>query len=312
MPARLPSLNGLLAFEAAARHLSLARAAAELGVTKSAISHQIRKLEARLAVRLFHRNAPALVLTPEGQDYARGIAPAFASLRVATADISRVRPRDGGILTVSTTPTLAAKWLVPRLSGFRASHPEIDVRISTSMRLVDFAREGVDLAIRSGTGEWPGLRTDRLLLTDAFFPVCSPLLLRDNQTLFSPADLAATTLLGVDYELDEWRSWLTVALVPARVVADLARRMLIFDVSYMALQAAIEGVGVALGYGPYVEADLAAGRLVAPFDIRLPSSAGFDDYVVCPEATAETVDISVFREWLLTVPPLRPTPSPER
>jgi LysR family glycine cleavage system transcriptional activator len=298
MPVHLPSLNGLCAFEAAARHGSFARAAADLHVTKSAVSHRIRRLEEQLGVPLFTRRTRGLVLTPEGQAYLPDVRAAFANLRAATVDL--LRPQRGHILKVSATPTLAAKWLVPRLAGFNAEHPGIDVRINTSMRLVDFAREGMDMAIRYGRGVWPGLRTDRLPMTDEFFPVCSPALLRGPVPLRAPGDLASHTLLYVDYERIEWRLWLDAAGVLPEVTRNLTRRGLTFDDAYMALQAAVGGLGVALGYGPYVEADIAAGRLVAPFDVSLPSSAGFDAYVVCPEAMARERDISVFRDWLLT------------
>jgi LysR family transcriptional regulator, glycine cleavage system transcriptional activator len=285
MPVPLPSLNGLRAFEAVARQGSFARAAAELRVTKSAVGHRIRRLEQQLGVSLFTRQP--LTLTTQGAAYLPDVRAAFTNLRAATDDL--LRPRRPCVLRVSTTPTLAAKWLVPRLASFHAEHPGIEVRIETTMELVDFAREGVDLGIRSGRGVWPGLRADRLVMTDDFFPVCSPALL-----LRWPEELVSHTLLYVDYERIEWQLWLNAA-----GVACDASRALTFDVAYMALQAAIDGLGVALGYAPYVEADIAAGRLVAPFDVSMPSPAGFDAYVVCPEATAQTAEVNAFRDWLL-------------
>jgi LysR family glycine cleavage system transcriptional activator len=286
----LPSLNGLRAFEAAARHGSFARAAVELNLTKSAVSHRICRLEEELGLRLFTR-AP-LALTADGAAYLPDVGAAFANLRAATDEL--LPPRRGSVVMVSATPTLAAKWLVPRLASFRAEHPGIEVRIATSMRLVDFAREGIDMAIRYGRGVWPGLRTDRLILSDDFSPVCSPVLLRGPVPLRMPADLGSHTLLYVDHERYEWQLWLDAA--GAGHVA--MRQGLTFDVAYMALQAAIDGVGVALGYRPYVEADIVAGRLVAPFDMSLPSASGFDAYLVYPDATARTPELSVFREWL--------------
>jgi LysR family glycine cleavage system transcriptional activator len=290
----LPSLNGLRAFEAAARHLSFTKAAAELNVTQTAISHQIRRLEEQLGVRLFRRQIRALALTPEGQAYLPDVGAAFADLRAATERL--LRPRRQRILTVSTLPTLGAKWLVPRLPAFQEAHPGIEVRISTSMRLVDLAREGVDVAIRFGRGAWPGLRADWLMAED-IFPVCSPALLASPVPLRSPADLAHHTLLYVDYQRDEWQLWLTAAGVAAPETRGQTQRSLTFDLSILALQAAVDGLGVAIGHRSYVEADLAAGRLVAPFELSLPSEAGF--YVVCPEALADVPDIAAFRSWLL-------------
>jgi LysR family glycine cleavage system transcriptional activator len=293
----LPSLNGLYAFEAVARHGSFARAAAELCMTRAALGHRIRRLEEQLGVALFARRARGLMLTPEGAAYLPDVRAAFTTLHTATDELL-CRQR-GRIVTVSVTPTLAAKWLVPRLPAFYATHPGIEVRISTSMRMVDFAREGIDMAIRYGLGVWPGLRSDRLLMTDVVSPVCSPELLRGARPLCAPADLASHTLLTIDYQRIEWQLWLNTAGIPQEVVRDLMWRGLTFDVAYMALEAAIDGLGVALGYAPYVEADIAAGRLVAPFDLSLPCSVGFDAYLVCPERVAQAPDIRAFRDWLL-------------
>jgi LysR family glycine cleavage system transcriptional activator len=295
MTVRLPSLNGLCAFEAAARHGSFVRAAADLRVTKAALSHRIRRLEEQLGATLFIRRTHGLALTPAGAAYLPEVRAAFAALRIATDDL--LRSRGGRVLLVSVTPTLAAKWLVPRLPAFYGTHPGIEVRINTSMHMVDFARESVDMAIRYGLGIWPGLRSDRLRMTDNVFPVCSPALL--SGALRTPADLAAHSLLSVDYQRDEWRHWLDTAGIAPAVAQDLLRRALTFDVAYMALEAAIDGQGVALGYAPYVEADLAAGRLVAPFNLTLPCTVGFDAYLVCPQRVAQAPEIGAFRDWLL-------------
>lgn len=294
MTASLPSLNGLRAFEAAARHLSFTKAATELHVTQTAISHQIRRLEEQLGVKLFQRQTRALALTPDAQAFLPEVSAAFADLHAATERL--LRPRRQRILTVSTLPTLGAKWLVPRLPSFQEAHPGIEVRISTSTRMADLARDGVDLAIRFGRGVWPGLRAD-WLMAEGIFPVCSPALLRGPIPLRTPADLAQHTLLHVDYQRDEWQLWLTAAGVAAPQTRNLSQRGLTFDLAFMALQAAMDGLGVAIGHRSYVEADLAAGRLVAPFELSLPSEAGF--YVVCLEAMADVPDIQVFRSWLL-------------
>ena len=292
MTARLPSLNGLRAFEAAARHLSFTNAAAELNVTQTAISHQIRRLEEELGIRLFVRQNRALALTPEAKDYLPGVRAAFNDLRLAT---DRVLRRDSDhVLTISTLASLAAKWLLPRLSAFQEAHPGIDVRITTSSALVDFRTGDVDAAIRYGRGHWAGLRAD-WLTADELFPVCSPALLTGDKPLRSPQDLAHKTLLhssgGYD---DDWRLWLTAAGLPANI-----SRLpgLTFDLILVTVQAALDGIGVAMGRTSYVEADIAKGRLVVPFKITLPANAGF--YLVCPEASADTPKLAAFRQWLV-------------
>jgi len=292
MTARLPSLNGLRAFEAAARHLSFTNAASELNVTQTAISHQIRRLEEELGIRLFVRQNRALALTPEARDYLPGVRAAFNDLRLAT---DRVLRRDNDhVLTVSTLASLAAKWLLPRLSAFQEAHPGIDVRITTSTALVDFRAGDVDAAIRYGRGNWAGLRAD-WLTADELFPVCSPALLTGAKPLRCPEDLANQTLLhssgGYD---DDWRLWLTAAGLPANISKQPG---LTFDLILMTVQAAIDGFGVAMGRTSYVEADIAKGRLVVPFKITLPADAGF--YLVSPEAKADSPKLRAFRQWLV-------------
>src|SRR6185312_1409960 len=214
MTARLPSLNGLRAFEAAARHLSFTLAASELNVTQTAISHQIRRLEDELGIKLFIRQNRALALTPKAREYLPGIRAAFNDLRLATDRIQR-RGADR-VLTVSTLASLAAKWLLPRLSGFQEAHPDIDVRITTSTSLVDFRDGDVDAAIRYGRGEWPGLRAD-WLMADELFPVCSPALLKGPRALKRPEDLANHVLLHSSNNDDDWRLWLTAAGLPTDI-----------------------------------------------------------------------------------------------
>jgi LysR family transcriptional regulator, glycine cleavage system transcriptional activator len=291
MTARLPSLNGLRAFEAAARHLSFTVAASELNVTQTAISHQIRRLEEELGLRLFVRQNRALALTPEARDYLPGIRAAFNDLRLATDRL--LRRDDGHVLTVSTLASLAAKWLLPRLSTFQESHPGIDVRITTSTGLVDFRTGDVDAAIRYGRGHWAGVRSD-WLMADEMFPVCSPALLTGDRPLRCPEDLAHHTLLhssgGYD---DDWRLWLTAAGLPANISKQPG---LSFDLILLTVQAAIDGSGVAMGRTSYVEADNAKGQLVVPFKIALPVDAGF--YLVSPEAKADPPNLAAFRQWL--------------
>src|SRR5450755_213465 len=289
----LPSLNGLRAFEAAARHLSFTRAASELNVTQTAISHQIRRLEQELGVRLFVRQNRALDLTAEAREYLPGIRAAFNDLRLATDRL--LRRDDDHVLTVSTLASLAAKWLLPRLSAFQEAHPGIDVRITTSTGLVDFRTGDVDAAIRYGRGHWAGLRAD-WLMADELFPVCSPALLTGDKPLRCPEDLADQTLLHTSggYD-DDWRLWLTAAGQPSSI-SKLPG--LTFDLILLAVQAAIDGAGVAMGRTSYVEADIAKGRLVVPFKIALPADAGF--YLVSPEARADPPKLRAFRQWLKT------------
>ena len=291
MTARLPSLNGLRAFEAAARHLSFTVAASELNVTQTAVSHQIRRLEEELGIRLFVRQNRALALTPEAKDYLPGIRAAFNDLRLATDRL--LRRDDDNVLTVSTLASLAAKWLLPRLATFQESHPGIDVRITTSPGLVDFRNGDVDAAIRYGRGHWPGTRAE-WLTADELFPVCSPALLEGDKPLRCPEDLAHHTLLhssgGYD---DDWRLWLTAAGLPSNISKQPG---LTFDLILLTLQAAIDGSGVAMGRTSYVEADIAKGRLVVPFKVALPADAGF--YLVSPEAKADPPKLGAFRQWL--------------
>ena len=287
----LPSLNGLRAFEAAARHQSFTRAAEELNVTQTAVSHQIRTLEERLGLKLFDRHGRALRLTEAAENYLPSVRSAFDQLHDATERLIR---RDGdATLTVSTLTSFAAKWLVPRLGGFQDLHPEISIHITTSRVSVDFDRDDVDVAIRYGRGDWPGLRVDRLIGED-IFPVCSPKLLDGPHPLGRPDDLASHTLLHVVGFREDWQVWLTAANVDGVDPSSGLR----FDLIVNALQAAIDGLGVALGRTALVEGDLAAGHLVAPFDISLPIEAAY--YVVAPEQTADRPKIKAFREWLIT------------
>jgi LysR family glycine cleavage system transcriptional activator len=293
MASRLPSLNGLRAFEAAARHQSFTRAASELNVTQTAISHQIKRLEDELGIRLFVRQNRSLALTPQARDYLPLVRAAFDDLRMATERLTR---RDNAkVLTVSTIASLAAKWLLPRLTTFQEAHPGIDVRITTSAGLVDFRKDDVDAAIRYGRGHWPGVRAE-WLMADELFPVCSPALLQGDKPLRCPEDLAHHTLLQASggYD-DDWRLWLTAAGLPV----EMSRQgRLSFDLSLMTVQAAIDGLGVAIGRTAYVQDDIAKGRLVVPFKMALPTDAGF--YLVTPEGRSDPPKLKAFRQWLKT------------
>ena len=208
MATRLPPLNALRTFEAAARHLSFTKAADELFVTQAAVSHQIRTLEEHLGTVLFRRMNRSLMLTDEGQALLPAVREAFDLL---SAGVRRVQDLcSGGALTISTTPSFAASWLVGRLARFQALHPEIELQLSATARLVDFAREDIDCGIRYGMGDWPGLISQRLFQT-ALVPVCSPLLLNGANPLRRPDDLAQHTLLHALDDPDDWRLWLRAA-----------------------------------------------------------------------------------------------------
>ena len=265
MKRSLPPLNGLRAFEAAARHMSFTDAADELSVTQAAISHQVRGLEQRLGLKLFVRRNRSLLLSEAGQAYLPSVRAAFDQLNEATEKL--LQKDRGGHLTVTTTASFATKWLVPRLGGFQRANPEIDVRISTGTGLIDFSREDVDIGIRYGRGQWPGLTAERLVTEDVM-PVCAPSLLKGPNPLKKPADLKRFTLLHIGSFPDDWQVWLTAAGVKG---VD-ASRGVSFDFPLVAYQAAMDGLGVALGRQPLVAPDLKAGRLVVPFDFKMATA----------------------------------------
>jgi LysR family glycine cleavage system transcriptional activator len=292
--ARLPPLNALRAFEAAARHLSFAEAAVELHVTPAAISHQIKALEDDLGVKLFRRLNRAVRLTDAGQACLPGLRDGFE--RIADA-VARARQGDSvGVLTVTASPAVAAKWLLPRLERFRERHPSIDLRIDASMRLVDLAREDVHVALRYGAGKYPGMHTE-LLLRSEVFPVCAPVLLKGKHPVREPADLRHHTLIHdetipLDPQGPDWTMWLRAA-----GVTDIdANRGLRFNQVALALDAAITGRGVTLTRDVFAAADLAAGRLVRPFAAATPVS--FAIYVVVPPALVTAPKVKAFRDWL--------------
>lgn len=289
MKRTLPPLNALRSFEASARLLSFTRAANELGVTQAAISHQVKSLEEWLGIPLFRRQNRQVLLTDPGQTYFQEVRRALDQLASGT---DRLLKRDHtGVLTVSTLISFAAKWLVPRLGRFRLRHPEIDVRISGGDHLVDFESEDVDIAIRYGRGQWTGLRVDRLF-GEEIFVVCSPKLLDGPAPLRQPSDLRHHTLLH-DTMREDWQMWLRAA-----GLADVdPSRGYSFSHSDMLLQAAIDGHGIALGRSVLVADDLAAGRLVKPYDLSLTAESAY--YVAGPESTAQRPKNIAFREWLL-------------
>jgi LysR family glycine cleavage system transcriptional activator len=294
MPERLPPLNALRTFEAAARHLSFTAAAEELCVTAAAVSHQIRSLEDHLGTALFHRSSRALALTEAGMLLLPDVRAAFALLINATRGLRR--HAFAGPLTVAVSPSFAAKWLVPRLSRFRARCPDIEVALVSSSDLVDFGREDMDLAIRYGTGLYPGLHTE-LLNTTEFFPVCSPKLAQGPPPLIAPDDLRHVVLLHDEVPIalpmvPSWETWLKAAGVTGMDATQGPR----FNTSFFTLEMAIAGMGIALAQSTLVSADLAEGRLIRLFSVSVPVELSF--FVVGPPAVFEKPKVKAFRDWL--------------
>lgn len=289
MAQRLPPLSALRAFASAGRHLSFQRAAAELAVTPTAISHQIKRLEEDLGTPLFRRMTRKLQLTEAGRTLLPEVAGAFDRLQSA---VERLKASgDSGTLTVSALVTLAYRWLAPRLPKFQARYPKIDVRLEASQRLVDFARDDVDVGIRHGNGTWQGLTSIRLL-DDRFTPLVSPKLLAGGPPLDKPQDLLNYRLLR-DSPYFEWETWFEAA--GARAPVDW--RGPSFDSSQLAVQAADAGLGVALVNPGFFADELASGRLVQPFPIVADNGKSY--YLVYPTGSAERAKVAAFREWVL-------------
>lgn len=292
MLSRNPPFAALRALEAAARHLNFTRVAEELNVTQSAVSHQIRHLEELWGLKLFGRPPSGLVLTRAGQALAPVVRHFLDDLEQTLDTLQTEHKR--APLRVDMLQSFSVKWLVPRLGRFHDEHPEIDIWISTHDELINFSSENVDVAIRLGHGEYPGLLSN-LLLREHVFPVCSPAFVKDQETLNEPVDLLNSSLLlrlG-DPAHPNWQDWFAKAGVVGATLIEGPR----FPDSNMALQAAMDGQGVALARSAHVCADLKAGRLVRLFDVDYPSSVSY--YLVCPEATAQKPHIQAFRKWLL-------------
>jgi len=287
MSRALPPLIAVRAFEAAARHGSFVRAAEELNITPAAISQQVRYLEDRLDVRLFTRRPRGIELTRAGRDYADSLGHALDQIAQAT---ERLKAADNaGKLTIATTPSFAAKWLMSRLIRFQSAHPELEVRLSTSNALTDLSREDIDLAVRYGKGDWPGLQSQLLLGTERF-PVCSPSLRDGAKPLRQPADLRQHTMLHVMG--DEWAGWLAAA----GLAGVSLRKGPQYSDAGLSTQAAVEGHGIALGQRVLVADDLAAGRLVEPFDLRIPGEQAY--YAVVLPGALERPKVKAFHQWL--------------
>lgn len=291
MADHLPPLAALRSFEAAARHGSFTRAAAELNVTQSAISHQIRHLEALWGFELFARDTRPLALTKSGAALVPVARDFFARLSATLESLRADGAR--GALKISALESFALTWLVPRLSDFSERHPEIDVWISTKNQRVDFAVEDVDLAVRLGRGDFPGLHSS-LLLREYVFPVCSKQLIDRLGMPAGPADLGRFPMLLLHSEPSgsHWDFWLAAAGVPD-LPHDQGPR---FPNSNMALQAAIAGQGAALVRSAHVDGGLNTAGLVRLFDVHCPAELAY--YLVCPEGTQERPRIAAFRDWI--------------
>lgn len=305
---RLPPLNALRAFEAAARHLSFAMAARELHVTPAAISHQVKGLEEHLDQRLFRRLKRGLELTRAGQILLPGLSDGFGRLGAAIEHLRSIS--EEGTLAVSVPSSFATRWLAPRLHRFVGAHPELDVRINASTRLIDpnsgeFAPgdagtgspvEDADIVVRFGTGDYPGYRVDKLLEV-AVTPMCSPRLLEGGQPLRAAADLKQHVLIHDNLYYDDgrplWDAWFDAAGMPGTDTSHGLR----FSHAMLALEAAADGMGVALGMTVLAGSDLASGRLVAPLALSLPLKFAY--YIVSGADTAERGDVKAFRNWLL-------------
>ncbi|ELW9529583.1 transcriptional regulator GcvA [Burkholderia cenocepacia] len=284
-PSRLPPLNALRAFEVSARHLNFRAAADEIGVTQGAVAQQVRHLEDVLGLKLFERLPRGLALTHDGAAYFSDVQRALHAIADATAKLVKRR----AALTISTTPSFASKWLIPRLAQFTDAHPDYDVRVIADPQIATFRDDGVDLAIRYGKPPF-----GKHLATHALFPldvyaVCSPSVLTAPA---SPRALAGQVLLHDAHDL--WPEFL--AAMPAPVDVD-PHKGLRFNQTSLAIDAAVAGQGIALATEPLVERDIAAGRLCKPFDFAFPLSMGF--YLVYPAERRDDDAIAVMRAWMI-------------
>ena len=292
---KLPPLNSLRAFESAARLLSFSRAAEELHVTPAAVSQQIRQLEEYLGITLFQRLTRAIKPSEEARAVLPLVTEGFDKLAEAVERL--VQDKETGLLTVSTPPTFAAKWLLQRLPVFSERHPDIDLRLDASLVPRDFDRDGIDVSIRLSLGDYPGLHVSRVF-DEEFSPVCSPGLMAGANPLNPPEDLKHHRLLHVDWDhlkllLPDWRMWFEAAGISG---IDVEHGPL-FNFESMAIESAINGNGVALVSHHAVAGDLKAGRLVKPFELAIP--AKFSYWLVCPHEYLRRAKVRAFSDWLL-------------
>jgi LysR family glycine cleavage system transcriptional activator len=279
---RLPYLNGIRAFEAAARRGSFAAAAKELNVTAAAISRMVRLLEQRLGLGLFVREANRLTLTTAGRSYQAGLTQIFDALANLTDQVKTLSASP--VLTVGVGPTFAIRWLIPRLAAFSRIAPDVDVRITTGGVAAPFSDDWT-CGIKLGDGNWPGLVAEPLFAAD-LTPVCAPQVAAKLK-----GSLKGATLLRVAHAPEDWPRWLEAAGMPRN-----SAKGPLFEYYGHALQAAADGVGVALGIRPYIDDDLSAGRLVAPFALSVPK--GEQWYLVFRETRREEVAFRAFARWI--------------
>lgn len=279
-------------FAVVARTLNLTAAASELHVTQSAVSRQIAALENYVGVELFTRERLGVALTPKGKIYADQVIPAFEAISAATSALMATTMQ--GALRIRTYTTFAGKWLVPRLHDFKRRYPDIEVRISTATPAVDFNRDPVDVAIQFGDGDWPNFQSD-LLFLDEIEPVCSPKYL--NELNFDPAHperLLQHRLLESHYRRTDWSDWLSGTGLSEWA---LNSERMTFNTSLLTWQAAVDGLGIAIGQNALLTLELEAGRLVRPFNKPVHRKKGH--FLVRPKVQRESRKVVVFRDWLL-------------
>lgn len=286
---KLPPLHALMCFESAARHLSMKKAAEELCVTSSAISQQIAKLEEMTNIRLFIRSPRSLELTDEARIYLRAIRPAFKQIAEATQRLmNEGKPNK---ITISCTSGFAIQWLLPRLPGFERENPGVEVQISTTNRRVDLLSEGIDFAVRHGTGRYPGLES-QCLLNDRLRPVCSPRLIPQEQPLSSPLDITRYTLLHDEHRMD-WPVWFNAVGIPG---ADTDKGPVFVD-SNGVLEAALAGKGIALIRSVLVREELKNGTLINPLRVAIDSPIAY--YLVYDESAILQRINRRFKDWVI-------------
>ncbi|HVI33909.1 transcriptional regulator GcvA [Phenylobacterium sp.] len=296
---RLPPLTALRAFEAVGRLGNVREAADELNVTPAAVSHQIRALEDHLGVELFARTARVLQLTRRGAEFLSSVTAAFDLLHEGADRLNHECGRER--LVVNSLPSFASNFLVPRLSQFHADHPQIEIEVNTAGKFgepLDLRHLGADVAIRGGLheGAWPGMAAERLV-PEVMFPVCAPSLLRGPHAIRTPEDLAGQTLITVSRTPEGWPEWLQAATAAGWDLHEVdARHGPRFDTVQLALTAAVEGMGVAIGRRPLVDDYLESGLLVAPFSIEVTSRIAY--WLVYPPGAARMDRLQAFRAWL--------------